>query len=93
MTRPNNPTPPGAAIRRLRHEHGITQEALAFKANVTIAALSRIERGVTNPRWNTIEAVVGALEITLQDFARAVERQLSGAAGLAASVGGVLSSE
>jgi transcriptional regulator with XRE-family HTH domain len=72
MTRPS-PHSFGGVVRRLRHERGITQEALAFKANVTIATLSRVERCVTTPAWTTAQAIAGALGITLQDLARAVE--------------------
>lgn len=53
-----------AAIKRLRQERGITQEALAFSAEVTIATLSRIERGVTNPAWPTLQKIASALNIT-----------------------------
>jgi transcriptional regulator with XRE-family HTH domain len=69
----NNPGQIGAVLRRLRQERGITQEALAFKAHVTIATLSRVERCVTTPAWTTAQAISGALGLTLQDLARAVE--------------------
>jgi transcriptional regulator with XRE-family HTH domain len=72
MTRPS-PHPFGGVVRRLRHQRGITQEALAFKANVTIATLSRIERGVTTPAWTTLQDISGALGITLRDLAGAAE--------------------
>jgi transcriptional regulator with XRE-family HTH domain len=70
---PNTQDSPGAAVRRLRRERGVTQEALAFEANVTIATLSRIERGVSSPQWATAQAISTALGITLQELARAVE--------------------
>jgi transcriptional regulator with XRE-family HTH domain len=64
-----------AAVQRLRRGRGITQEAFAFKAGVTIATLSRIERGVTTPAWTTLQDISGALGITLQDLAGAAERE------------------
>jgi transcriptional regulator with XRE-family HTH domain len=67
------PGSPGAALRRLRHERGVTQEELAFEADVTISTLSRIERGENSPTWTTTQAISTALGITLQDLARAVE--------------------
>lgn len=61
------------AVQRLRRRQGITQEAFAFKAGVTIATLSRIERGVTTPAWTTLQDISTALGITMQDLASAVE--------------------
>jgi transcriptional regulator with XRE-family HTH domain len=61
------------AIKRLRVERGITQEALAFQAEVTIATLSRIERGVTNPAWPTLRKIANALAITPVELIAAAE--------------------
>lgn len=72
-TTANNPGQIGAVLRRLRMERGITQEALAFRASVTIATLSRVERCVTTPAWTTAQAISTALGLTLQELARAVE--------------------
>ena len=63
-----------SAIRRLRLEREITQEALAFSAEVTIATLSRIERGVTNPAWPTLRKIAHALDITPVELVAAAER-------------------
>jgi transcriptional regulator with XRE-family HTH domain len=70
------PTPDqtlAAVLRQLRHERGITQEALAFNSNVTVSALSRIERGRSNPVWTTIVQIADALDITPTELAAAVE--------------------
>jgi transcriptional regulator with XRE-family HTH domain len=61
------------AIKRLRVERGITQESLAFQAEVTIATLSRIERGVTNPAWPTLRKIANALSITPVELITAAE--------------------
>ena len=61
------------AIKRLRMERGITQESLAFQAEVTIATLSRIERGVTNPAWPTLRKIANALAITPVELISAAE--------------------
>lgn len=61
------------AIKRLRVERGITQESLAFQAEVTIATLSRIERGVTNPAWPTLRKIANALAITPVELIAAAE--------------------
>jgi transcriptional regulator with XRE-family HTH domain len=63
-----------STLRRLRQERGETQEELAHKARLTVAALARIERGVANPAWTTVKRIAAALEISLTALAEAVER-------------------
>lgn len=63
-----------AVVRSIREEKGVTQEALAFKAEVSISTLSHIERGVTRgPAWLTIQAIADALDVTMVEIAAAVE--------------------
>jgi transcriptional regulator with XRE-family HTH domain len=62
-----------SVIRRMRTERGITQEGLAFRAEVTVATLSRIERGVTNPAWTTVVKIARALGVTPQELAATAE--------------------
>jgi transcriptional regulator with XRE-family HTH domain len=75
MRRPHSKPDPiyAATVRRLRLERGLSQEALAFDANLTVSAMARIERGQSNPAWTTVLAIAGALGMTLQDLARATE--------------------
>jgi len=56
------------AIRRLRHNRGVTQEVLARDAGITVAALSRIERGRADPRWTTVRRIAAVMEMSLADF-------------------------
>jgi transcriptional regulator with XRE-family HTH domain len=71
------PTQPDAAlaatVRRMRVERGDTQEDLAHRAGLTVAAFARIERGHANPTWTTVRRIAAALEISLAGFAEAVE--------------------
>jgi transcriptional regulator with XRE-family HTH domain len=60
-------------IKRLRAERGITQEEMAFRADVTIATLSRVERGVTNPAWPTLVKIAEALGIAPVELIAAAE--------------------
>jgi transcriptional regulator with XRE-family HTH domain len=60
-------------LKRYRAERGITQEELAFKADVTIATLSRIERGVVSPAWVSVAAIAHALDVSLEELGAAVE--------------------
>lgn len=63
-----------AAIRQLREDRGITQEDLAHGAGITTGTLSKIERGLANPSWTTVERIAGALGTSVARLAAAVER-------------------
>jgi transcriptional regulator with XRE-family HTH domain len=72
----NKPDPAGAMVHRLRLERGVTQEALAFEANVTIATLSRIERGaVGDPKVGTLRKIAAALNVSLAELVSTVEQE------------------
>lgn len=66
----------GAELRRLRHERGDTLGVTASRAGVSPQYLSEMERGVKDPSSEMIEAVAGALGVTLVDLARAVADEL-----------------
>jgi len=61
-------------VRRLRIERGDTQEDLAHRAGLTVAAFARIERGHANPTWTTVRRIADALEVSLASLGEAVER-------------------
>ncbi len=70
------PTPAIAVVlRHLRHQSGLSQEALALRSGVTIATLSRIERGITDPPWSKAQAIVTALGVSLQELGAAIEQE------------------
>jgi transcriptional regulator with XRE-family HTH domain len=60
-------------LRRLRQDRGITQEQLAFEAGITVSALSRIERGLNSPGWETVGQIARALDIRLVELAEEYE--------------------
>ncbi len=72
------PTQPDVAlattVRRMRVERGDTQEDLAHRAGLTVAAFARIERGHANPTWTTVRRIAVALDISLAGLAEAIER-------------------
>jgi len=75
MRRSDQPQPAlGKAIRQLREERGMTQEALAQEAGITVGHMSMIERGHSNPTWATVKAVASALNLSLTDVAAAASR-------------------
>jgi transcriptional regulator with XRE-family HTH domain len=59
----------GKAIRQLRTEREMTQEALAHAAGITVGHLSTIERGHSNPTWATVRSVAEALRTSISDVA------------------------
>jgi len=63
------------AIRALRKARGTTQEETAHAAGLTSSSYSRIERGITNPAWTTVQRIARALDVTLAELAEAVERE------------------
>lgn len=63
----------GQAIRELRLQRDTTQEALAHSAGITVGHLSKIERGQSNPTWETVTAIATALGIAVPELARASE--------------------
>ena len=63
-----------ALLKRLRKERKITQEQLAFDAGITASALSRIERGLNDPGWTTVNRIANALGISLVELVMDIER-------------------
>jgi transcriptional regulator with XRE-family HTH domain len=62
-------------LRALRERHGRTQEALAHDAGLSVAAYRRIERGLTNPGWTSVLAILDALGVSLGDLARELDKR------------------
>jgi transcriptional regulator with XRE-family HTH domain len=52
---------PGLLIRQHREQQRLSQRALARRAGTTQAAVSRIERGLTAPTWETLRALLLAM--------------------------------
>jgi transcriptional regulator with XRE-family HTH domain len=73
MNRPDQAL--ATVLKRFRLQHGVTQEALAFQANLTIATMSRTERGINNPTWTSVQAIARALKIKLDELGAAVETE------------------
>jgi transcriptional regulator with XRE-family HTH domain len=74
MPRTAKPDPAlAAAIRTMREERGLTREAVAFHAGVTIGSLARIELGKSAPGWFTVLQIARAMDVRLVALASAVE--------------------
>lgn len=58
----------GMRIRYFRQLRGWSQERLALQAGINPAFLGHLERGLKSPTVTTLEKIVYALEITLEDL-------------------------
>lgn len=70
----------GHAVRRLRQARRMSIEALAGLADIHPTYVSSIERGISNPTWDKLCNVAGALDITISALAKVAEAEALGAA-------------
>ena len=52
---------PGDIIREHREQLGLSQRSLGLRSGLTQAAISRIERGLAAPNWETLRALLLAM--------------------------------
>lgn len=55
-------------IKEIRAARGWNQAELAHRADLRIATLSEVERGLGNPTIGTLKAIADALEVSLLDL-------------------------
>jgi transcriptional regulator with XRE-family HTH domain len=58
----------GRAIRKLRHERGMTIEALAEASDLHWTYLSGIERGQRNPTLKVLALIAAALDVKTSEL-------------------------
>ncbi len=58
----------GLNLRRLRRERDLSQESLAFEAEIARTYMSGIERGVENPTVQILDRIARALNVTVADI-------------------------
>lgn len=58
----------GIRIRELRKARGLSQEELAFKANIATSFLGMIERSKKTPTIDTVEKIATALDISFEEL-------------------------
>ncbi len=56
----------GKNVRRLRQKRGLTQEQLAFEAEIDLTYVGGIERGKRNPSLLVMARIAGALSVPLR---------------------------
>jgi transcriptional regulator with XRE-family HTH domain len=64
----------GAAVKRLREDRGLTQEAIAHAAGVHPTWVSRLESGTLNPSWGMVSRVAAGLGMEVSELAKVAER-------------------
>lgn len=66
LSSPSTPPHPeiGGTIRFLRLQAGLSQEALAEKAEINVSEVSLLENGKRNPKWETMERLADALGVS-----------------------------
>jgi transcriptional regulator with XRE-family HTH domain len=65
----------GKALRELREQAGLTQEALAARVDIGATYISQVENGHRGIRWHTLLAFLQALDVDLRQLGEALEKQ------------------
>lgn len=62
------------ALKRLRTSYGLTQEALAHAAGLSLTSLARIETAVQEPKIGTVLNLANAMNISGAELVAEMER-------------------
>jgi transcriptional regulator with XRE-family HTH domain len=71
----------GKAIRELRIEGGLSQEALGERAEIHPTWISHIESGRINPTWGNVRRIARGLKVPLAQLAQLAEDHEEALAG------------
>ena len=63
-------------IKKLRNEHGHSQQALADYCNMERVYISKLERGISMPSMETIFRIAEVLEMKPNELVEQIEKQL-----------------
>jgi transcriptional regulator with XRE-family HTH domain len=63
----------GKAIRKLRQEGNLSQEALGNRADIHPTWISHIESGRINPTWGNVRRIAMGLKVPLEELAALAE--------------------
>jgi transcriptional regulator with XRE-family HTH domain len=66
----------GKALKKIRHEHSLSQEALGFESGYHRTYISLLERGEKSPSLNTIFQLAKALKVLPSEILRLTESQV-----------------
>lgn len=58
----------GERIKAIRKQKKITQEQLASPLGLTTSAISKYEKGLVSPSWETLEKIAAFFDMTIEDL-------------------------
>ena len=58
----------GQSVRYLRQKEGISQEELAFRANLNLNSISTLEGGLNNVKIKTLYSIAKALNVKIEEI-------------------------
>ncbi len=58
----------GQSVRYLRLKKGLSQEELAWQAELNMNSISTLERGLNNIKIKTLYKIASALEVEIKDI-------------------------
>ena len=58
----------GQSVRYLRQKEGISQEELAFRANLNLNSIITLERGLNNVKIKTLYSIAKALNVKIEEI-------------------------
>ncbi|UKB78964.1 helix-turn-helix domain-containing protein [Chryseobacterium sp. MEBOG07] len=64
----------GERLQETRVQKNLTQKELAFMVDIEISQITRIERGVINTSVLSLLRITDALEISISDFLKDLEK-------------------
>ena len=67
-----------ANLRRLRHTKGLSQETLAYEADVNRTYMSKLEKGASYPGLEIIGKLAAVLEVEPAELLRPIKRRTRG---------------
>lgn len=65
----------GLQIRNFREAKNISQEQLAYKAGLSTGTIGKIERGINNPKTETLLRIAQELDVPCQLFFEQIDRK------------------
>jgi transcriptional regulator with XRE-family HTH domain len=71
---PSRPQAFGEALRQLREERGLSQEAAALACGIDRSYYGKIERGMKSPTLGTVWKIADALEVQASGLLAQTER-------------------
>ena len=58
----------GERLRQLRKEHGLSQEEVALRAEITPSYYGQLERGTANPTVSMLEKICAVMGVSISDI-------------------------